>query len=470
MPGIGSLLSVARTALQAQQAGVAVAGHNIANAQTAGYSRQTVNASARVAELRPEGAVGTGVQVTGILRARDRLLDAQFRQSAAGASGSAARRNLLQSVEGVLGAGGDAALGSVLDQFYNAWNDLSSNPASAASRANVRERGFTLTNTINNLANQVDTVANTASESASALVERVNSITTQIAQLNVQIVAGDAASGSANDLKDSRDRLIDELATIVPLTATEMPNGAGRVNVGGIALVDGASAQSMSLLVGSSFQVSVAGSPDPMRFTDGTLGHTMQVMNSDLPAVRQSLDALAAGIVRDVNALHVGGWSPSAGASGNWNPALGPTGSGINFFDPGATGLTARGMSLSTQLLASPDAIAAGNALNAPGNNGIALGVADLRRAAPTASGGDYATDIRRLVHLVAVKVSDADADATVNETLRAQASERRNAATAVSTDEELTNLMKYQQAYIAASKLVSVADELAQVVLGLIR
>ncbi len=468
---IGSLLSIARTAMQVQQAAVSVAGHNIANAQTAGYSRQSVNTVARVAQQRPDGAIGTGVMINGVLRARDVLLDAQVRTSSSPAAGAGARRDLLTSIEGVLGSTGEHSLGGVLDQFYSAWSELASNPASTAAKANVRERGAALASAFNGIAGRLDVTATSAAESARAQIERVNSLARQIGELNVQIIAGDSISGSANDLKDDRDRMIDQLASIVNVTVMDRTNGSAAVYVGGIALVDGSDARQMGLLTGPTFQVTIAGSPDAMRIPDGTLGRTMQVINSDIPAVEASLDALAAGLVRDVNALHVTGWSPTAGSAGNWNPALGPTGSGITFFDAtSASNLTARGIMLSAAVTASANAVASSDALNAPGNNVVALAISDQRRVSPGAVGGNFGTDLRTLVQDVAVKARDADDEATVQDILMRQAMERRSAATAVSTDEELTNLMKAQQAYIAASKLVNVADELAQSVLGMIR
>ena len=471
MSSIGSLLSIARTAMQTAQTQVATAGHNIANAQSPGYSRQTVNTAARVPEIRPDGAIGTGVGVTGITRARDALLDAQVRSSSASASGANTAKGLLTSVQNVIGSSADTDLSGVLDQFYNAWGDLANNPASASSQANVQQRGLALATTFNNVANRLATIGASAAETGRGLITQVNTLTSQIAALNVQIVAGDAVSGSANDLKDARDRLVDQLAQIVPVTVSDNANGSNRVLINGISLVDGGSPRTMSLLIGPTFQVSVAGSSDPMRFTDGSLGRTMQFINTDLPGVQSSLDQLASGIVTDVNALHAAGWSPSAGAAGNWNPALGPTGSGVAFFDnTSAAAFTAHGMALSATVAANSRAIASSAVLNGTGDNTVALGVSALRDASPTSLAGSAVIDLRTLVNSVATRTATANDDATVNTTLQTQANDRRNSATAVSTDEELTNLMKYQQAYIAASKLVNVVDELAQSVLGLIR
>ena len=470
MAGIGSLLSIARSAMQAQQAAIGVAGHNIANAQTAGYSKQTLALKANEPERRAVGIFGTGVTIAGITRSREALLDAQVRTTTGSAAGSSAQRDLLTQVEGILGGSADAALGGALDQFYNAWNDLAANPAAASSKANVRERGAMLAATFNGLASRLDILKASATTGTLALVTQVNSLTTRIAGLNTQIMAGDAGGNSANDLKDARDLLVDELASVVPVKTFDNLDGSVQVNIGGLAIVDRASTLPMNVSPTPPLGVTLGYSTDPLRLADGKLGLSLDFLNQRLPVVQAKLDALAAGLVADVNALHRTGWSPPSGASGNWNPALPPTGSNIAFFDDTtATATTARGIHLSVEVDASASAIASGSVLNAAGNNTVALGIAGMRTtSASAAAGTNFADDWRALVQSVASQTERATDDATVNETLRSQASERRTSASGVSTDEELTNLMKAQQAYMAAAKIVTMVDELSRTLLNM--
>ena len=472
MAGIGSILSIARSAMQAQQAAISVAGHNIANAQTVGYSKQTLALKANDPERRADGIFGTGVASAGIARAREALLDAQVRTTTGSSAGSAAQRDLLTQVEGILGGSADAALGGALDQFYNAWNDLAANPAAGASKANVRERGAVLAATLNGLATRLDVLKTSATGRALALATQVNSLTDQIASLNTQIMQGDASGNSANDLKDARDLLVDQLATIVPVTVFDNADGSVQVNIAGLAVVDRAATLTMRPTSAPPLGVTLGNSVEPLRLHDGALGHSLDFLNTSLPAVQARLDGLAAGLVADVNALHRTGWSPPSGAAGNWNPALPPTGSNITFFDDTtATATTAHGIRLSAEVDASANAIASGNVLNGPGNNAVALGIAGMRTTSASATtGANFTDDWRSLVQSVASQAERATDDATVNETLRSQAAERRTAVSGVSTDEELTNLMKAQQAYMAAAKLVTMVDELSRTLLSMTR
>jgi flagellar hook-associated protein 1 FlgK len=146
---LGSVLSVARQALAVQQNIIQTAGHNIANAETPGFSRQRVEVSAMYPQLLPAGALGTGVQVDNIRRSRDTLLDGTWRREAGGSAGATLRRDLLANVEGVLGEPSDTGLAAAMDAMWSAWSDLAAAPTSGAARAVVVQRASTVATTLN---------------------------------------------------------------------------------------------------------------------------------------------------------------------------------------------------------------------------------------------------------------------------------------------------------------------------------
>ena len=471
MPGIGSLLSIARTALAAQQQAVTVSGHNVANATTAGYTRQRISMTPNSPEVRPDGIFGTGVRVAGIDRLRDTLLDQQVRASASPAEGAATRQDVLSRVESILGAGTDSSIGTALDQFWNAWSDLATSPATASARSVVQQRGAGLAATFNRQSAQLDSLEQQLRDEAQTQLSQLNTIARQIADLNVSIVGSEASGGSANDLRDQRDMLIDTVAAIVPVTVIDRPNGSNQVMIGGMPLVDGVSTRTLSLTGPVPLGVKFGLSAEATRITGGKLGALVSAVNTDIAGARSALDTLAAAVVASVNALHVRGWSPPSGATGNWNALAGPTGSGITFFDATApTSLTARGMTLGAEVQASASAIAASDTLNAVGNNAIALGVAGLRSSAPAAATGTFGGDFDALANNVALATEGATADAQVHDTLRKQATARRSAITGVSTDDELVTLIQHQQAYVAASRLVTTINDMAQTILDMKR
>jgi flagellar hook-associated protein 1 FlgK len=163
----------------------------------------------------------------------------------------------------------------------------------------------------------------------------------------------------------------------------------------------------------------------------------------------------------------------------NWNPATPPTGSRVNFFNPANT--TAASISISAEVSANAGVIASGSTQNAPGDNSLALAIGALRDSSGTAAlrtsmgAATFAAQVgltgsatlgdsfRDTVTSVGMQVSAATDSATVHDTLASQADTRRASVSGVSVDEELTLLMRYQQAFQAASRLVRTADEMMQ-------
>src|SRR5690349_3916882 len=141
MSSLGSVLSIARGAMNAQQTIIQTAGHNIANVETPGFSRQRVELATTTPVRFEYGSVGTGVTITDISQARDVLLDSTYRAESGSASSSKLRQDLLGSVEEVLGEPSDTGLAAAMDAFWSSWSDLASQPTSAAARSVVQQRG-----------------------------------------------------------------------------------------------------------------------------------------------------------------------------------------------------------------------------------------------------------------------------------------------------------------------------------------
>jgi len=470
MPALEGLLGVARSAIVAQRAAMDVIGHNIANAETDGYTRQRVELTAATPERTPLGIFGTGVEVTTVERLRDALLDQQVRKQSGLSAGSTARGDLLATVEGVFGEPSSSGLAASLDAFWNSWSDLASDPSNAAARVVVQQAGATVAATFNRYGNQLADLATSTRTDIGYTIGMVNELASQIAAVNAEILPAEAGGDTASDLRDERDRLIDRLSQLVSVSVIDRKNGDNQVMLDGIPLVDGSSAKSIVLGAGLPLTVNFGGISDPVRSLGGRLGALVSVVNTDLPNVQSGLDALTSSLIGEVNALHATGWSPPSGGAGNWNPATPPTGSGILFFDATPANATARNIRLSVSVAASSAAVAAGSILNAAGDNTIALGLAALRDVAATAPGGSFGVGYRSLIASVATGRSNAADTASVYHTLTQQAIQRRQSASGVSLDEELVSMMSHQQAYGAAAKIVQAVDSMMQTLLELKR
>jgi flagellar hook-associated protein 1 FlgK len=441
--------------MSVSQAAVQVASHNIANANTPGYSRQREVLTANAPEHTPQGVFGTGVSMTTVQRARDGMLDQQFRDGAAQSAGYSTRSESLQRIENVFGEPSETGLAFALDQFQNAWSELSANPSNASAKMVVQQRGQALASTFNNIANSIDSLKSETVTRAQAFVDDINRIASQIADLNKQIVPMESGGNTASDLRDQRDVLLDQLSKVASVRVIENSDGSNNVLLGTLSLVDGNSSKQVTLTAGSTMSVTIAGSTDALRNIGGSLGALQGVYNTDIPTVRTSLDTLARAVVTDVNAVHRTGWTAAAGTN-------------VDFFDATPGNDTAGRIRLSATIAGNANAVAAGSIVNEPGDNSVALAMSALRDAAPSSTGGTFGADLRAVVGNVASQLNQAKNSSTVYDTLAQQSDQRRTSVFGVSVDEELIQIMRQQQSYAAASRIVKTVDEMMQTLLSL--
>lgn len=503
MSSLGSVLGVARSALAAQQVVIQTAGQNIANAQTAGYSRQRVELAPNVPQRWSYGSVGTGVVVTDVRRARDQLLDVGVRQEAGGEAAASTRQELLASVEAVLGEPSDTGLASAMDAFWSSWSDLATAPTSQAARSVVLQRAGVAATTLNSFDARLGDLRTQTTLRLDNTLAEVNGLATQVAQLNGRIVATEAGGGrEASDLRDQRDLAVDKLARYGNVQALPRPDGAVQVLFGTHTLVDGVQARQLARTTDplGNTALAFADAPGrPLQPLGGSTQAMVEFLNRDLPATGDQLDAIANALARTVNAVHGQGRDATGAApptvfvnrgTGTFaatdSPFAVPLGDGA---------VTARTIGVNAALAADPARLATSSDPARPTDNDVALALAGLRTGTAATVGGTttpttfvlpdragapgavlpatapttFAAFYQASVGGLAVRVQDAGADATVRATLAGQARVRRDAVSGVNVDEELTTLMRAQQAYAAAAKVVTAADEMMKTVLGLV-
>lgn len=459
-------IETALRALMAQRKAMETAGHNIANANTPGFSRQKVElASSRdpytVPSLcRPElpGQLGTGVDIVGIERVRDQFLDLQVRNNSSKLGYWEVRRDSLQKVEVIFNEPGDNGLDSVMTAFWNAWQELSKNPESLAVRSEVRQRGITLAETVNHLYSQLQQLQEDLNYNVEVMVEEVNTIAQQLADLNQQIIHSVAVGDNPNDLRDRRDLLLDKLAKIVDITVTEQTDGTVDVAVGGRYLVQGATVDSFQAvpdpLNNNFYAIEWASDGTPVAFTSGTLAGAIWARDSGVADVLSQIDELAATLISQVNSVHQSGYGLD-GSTGN------------DFF----AGTGAADIGVSAIVLTDLNAIAAANdAAKLPGDGSNALELAQLKDAltmppaSPSGTFGDY---YRSLVATTGINTEQAERLSENVGLLVSQLENRRQAVMGVSLDEEMANIVKFTHAYQAAARVLTTLDEQLDIIIN---
>jgi flagellar hook-associated protein 1 FlgK len=386
VPGFGSILSIARTAIAAQQTAVQVVSQNVANAETEGYSRQRAELAAATPQRFGFGSLGTGVQVQNVVRLRDAFLDNNYRTEAANAEGFGLRRDVLTQVEGIFGEPSDQSLSGALDAFWSSWSDLANNPGTPSAQAVVRQRGIEVASTLNRFASRLSDLEATNRSRLSSTVDEVNRLGGQLAELNGQITAAETGGTMAPDLRDARDRIADQLAKLGGARMMEQSNGTMSFVIGGVTVVDGTTARTIEVRPGIPTAIGLVGATDPLPPSTGTLGAMATLLNVDIPGIRAKLDGLAKG-TRQRGELPAHerldrGWRRTRQCQLERGHAADRF--AREFLQ--SCQRHRRVHRLSAEVSASAAVIASGSSQNAPGDNALALSIGSLRDTTGIAS------------------------------------------------------------------------------------
>ena len=264
MSTFGSILSIARSAIHAHQTAIQVTSHNVANAETPGYTRQRATLEQSYPVRTPMAVLGSGVRVSDVGQIRDRLLDATYRHDASQSAGFGLRRDLLGQIEGVFNEPSDAGFAATLDRFWGAWSDLANAPTNATAREVVLQRGGQVAAALNGFSTRLAELTADTGLRLDESVRRLNGFATQVAELNGQIVALESGGSSANDLRDLRNTLLDGMAKLADVAVHERGDGSVAVTIQGQTLVDGTAAKAL-VHAGSPPAVRVSFANDPTR-------------------------------------------------------------------------------------------------------------------------------------------------------------------------------------------------------------
>lgn len=218
-------------------------GHNITNASTEGYSRQSVNLAAtrgqQVSSIYGQVMVGTGVDSTSIERARNVYADKQYWSETAQQQYYKTAQTNYDKVEAIFNDSGNTGIKNAVTEFYNAWNDLSTSASTASNRTAVIEKGNVLADRIKTASQQLQEQINSQYDDMSLSVTQINNYTDQLVKLNQNIMTTEATGARANDLRDQRDLIVDNLSKYMNLNVYEDDKGMYSVVSNGITMVNG---------------------------------------------------------------------------------------------------------------------------------------------------------------------------------------------------------------------------------------
>jgi flagellar hook-associated protein 1 len=417
-------LQTALRGLVAQQTAIDTTGHNIANANTPGYSRQTADLVQSDPLTIPAYSsvtgggvqIGTGVDVETINRIRNMFLDVQYRSQNTAYNDASTRAGILDQVQTGLAEPSDHGIASQLSAFWNAWSDVANAPQSQSGRQALIDSATTLATSFNQFDAQLSTIQSQAATQYAQLTGstgQVQSDANQIATLNQSIASAKAAGQNPNDLLDKRDALIDDLSSLGNVSVSD-PNNNGmiQVNFGDAAtpLVSGTTVtwpQTMTAAAG------------------GQLGALLSLSGSggQLAQYRSDLDNVVGQLVTSVNTLHAS--------------------------TPFFSGTTAATISVA----ATASTIETSTTSNT-GANDVALAIAGLR-------GGTADQSYAAFVSSVGSDVQSTQSTEQISSSVLSAIGDQRQSVSGVSLDEEMTNLIQFQRGYQASARMLTTVDQM---------
>lgn len=452
-------LATAASGLAAARAGIDVTGQNIANAGTAGYTRQRVTQSSvpavQTGFMRGTAALaGQGVSVDGIARLGSLTLDAGVRQAAGSSAYADARATALSALETGLHEPGDDGLSNRLDAFWSAWGQLAAHPDDPGAASTLLGAANTVASTLSSGSKAVEQQWATTRTTVAAQVTQLNDAAKQVADLNGQIRSTLAGGGNANELLDQRDQLTEQIATLAGGTVRTNADGTADVLIGGNPIVQGTDARAVALGGATSLRDGTAvtltwtsGSAESVTLSGGSIGGNLALLapadgqgtGGALAEAAASYDTVATTLATAVNAVHTTGTTP-AGTTGAPFFALAtgvPAAQGLSVVPTGADGLATR---------------------NASGELDDSFADALSRLGAAT-DGADAVW--ARFVTGVGSASRTAASESTLTGLALTSARTQQQSGAGVDLDEENVNLLSYQHAYQGAARVLTAVDEM---------
>lgn len=226
MAGISHVLSIAKEALLTHQLSIQVASHNIANVDTPGYTRQSLQLETNAATPISSGMLGGGVKGTTILRNYDQFMVQRLANQESTLGNLQAQQESMRLVETVFNEAPGLAINDLMNQFWNSWQELADNPEVSATRQAVTQSSQLIIDQLHTMSSEMAQAKFDIGVSLDTAIGDVNSIVSQIADLNVQISGAESAAGQANDMRDKRDTLVNDLSQLLDVSFFEDKNGA----------------------------------------------------------------------------------------------------------------------------------------------------------------------------------------------------------------------------------------------------
>lgn len=315
---MSDILSIGLSGTQAAKSALQTAGHNVANANTPGYSRQRVDVDTRPAQLTGVGALGSGVKISNVARVHDDFVVSELRSNASIYNNLQTNHEFTSQIDNML-ADPEAGLAPTLHLFFNAINGVSNDPSSQSARQVLLGEANSLSSRFDYLDNRFESLRQGANETLKSNIREVNDLAKALADINWKVVlAKEVTQGEPNDLLDQRERLLQRLSEKINVKTTEQEDGALNVFIGnGQTLVLGKNNASLELKGNEHdpskldvvYRNQGADSVVTKFLKGGSIGGILDFRENILDSAQNEMGRIAIGVAKTFNDQHHKGMS-----------------------------------------------------------------------------------------------------------------------------------------------------------------
>lgn len=468
-------LSIGISAVYANQRALDVTGHNISNVNTPGYSRQLIsNSSSFYQKIGQSGngkllQLGYGVDVQEIRQYRDEFLDKKYKKESTELGYWASKYSSVQELETIFSDNSEDGLQTVMNNFWNSWEQLSKPTGGLTARAMVKENAIAFVETVKNMDETLVNFRRSKDKEITEGITRINKIAKQLAGLNLEIMKMESHGVVANDLRDERNYLIDELSQKAKIQV--VVGDSVNVSLEGRLLVEGSRCEQIGTLPDTTNSGYVklvwSGTNDKLEISGGSINSLFESRDELVKGFREKLNEFVKGIAAEVNAIHIQGYGTKDDAHRLFF---------VNELDKTGTDINLSTIAFNPDLNEYDNIAAAEESYNYEDNR-IALKIAELRQndyysddgydAGGTDRKYNYDEFYRNIISSLGNLGQEASTAVDAQKLLVDQIEYRRQAISAVSLDEEMSNLIKYEHSYNAAARIVNAMDELLEIVVN---
>ena len=457
MGGLSGSLNIVLGALLTDQGAIETTSNNIANVNTPGYSRQRPDLE-ETPPIQIGGLnFGTGVELKQVVSLRDSILDLRVNQETQQQGRFEGFLGSAQQIQSFFNETTGTGLQANLTAFFNSLSQLSTSPSDLNVRQSVLTAAQNLSTSFNQAATNLSRLQTSVNLNVTQSVSQINTLTAQIATANAQVSAAQSANRNPGPFVDQRQQLLNQLSNLVDISEINAGNGNLTITTSnGAPLVVGGQGFQLSTqtnaLTGLQDIIS-QGTNITSQITGGQLAGQLQIRDQEIPAIQNSLDTLAFTLSSAVNTQHKLGFDLNGNAGGN-------------LFTPLAS---ATGAASQISVAITNPSLVAASADGTPGNNANANALLGLQNQA-IASGQNPLNFYGNLVFKIGNDVSAAQAGQSAGNQVLSQLQNLQGGVSNVDLNEESANLIRFQNAYQASARVVSVINSLLDATINMVQ